>query len=252
MTSQFGILDALQREYADMASEATRFNELAHEIIDADQQVMRQMRTEQAFHDSFASWLEAAYGRVASSLPPIERSQLERHYCRYLLDNMKTLPFLQAKDHLRTQLQDDMSALLRRIHAASIPRESRDVLQRNVLNLSSNLHTVMIDLNEVMNFVNRARGVHIIDRCELLEDDDTVDEVFDFMPSDFGVPMFSQRVCVMDEIVLLQPQLEYAINGGDIRQASRLGARVAGLQALLKILTPPPPPRATYLSITLQ
>eukprot|EP00053_Salpingoeca_punica_P006729 m.63075 g.63075 ORF g.63075 m.63075 type:complete len:250 (+) comp13829_c0_seq3:226-975(+) len=249
MSSAYGVMDALQREYAQLAEEFGLFSAKARDVLDSDRKIMRQMRSEQAFSQGFHDWLRDVHGYEAERLSSSDRNDFQRSYTNYLLDRMRTRPFLQAQDHMRSRLQEDMQHLLGRIHREELPKDRSDVLVKGVLNLSSNIHSIMSNFNQVMNFLNETQGVQSLQPGGFFDEDDVA---FEFLPSDFGVPMFSQRVCVLEEITSLQPQLEEAINRGDISTASRLGARVAGLQALLKQMAPPPQPRVCHLAITLQ
>jgi len=158
-----------------------------------------------------------------------------------LFAGMRSLHYARRHHEQFRHTNQDLRQLLSRLSrissapAGAGPRAKE--LEENLLSLSSRLHTVWDTVGERVASINMAHGVKIIgSRAEWQAA--AADGRRPYMPSDFCVSMLSQVWCAEQEITSLEPQLQAAIEAGDVVRASSLGARVAGLKASLTLLAP--------------
>lgn len=248
MSSSFGVVDSLLRERDVLKTELDLFLLEATKVVDDDREVLQSVHDEKELNRLFYEWVDTQ-GLELAALSPDARANLMYQFRQRLLSNAKARDFMRARHDTARRLHQDVSYLISRLHhkdAAAALSPLHDDLQRDLLSMSSALHTVWDRLAARVATLNTAMGVLILGPA--VEWDPT-DHRRHFIPSDYSVPMMSQRFCALEEIRELEPKLQEAIEHGHIHRAVELGGRIAGLKASLKLVTVPATPAGPFLSI---
>lgn len=248
MSSMYGILDAIASEASNVHATAENIISEALEVVDHDKKILVILEDDEALREDLRAWAagEGACEREESEMPVSPHEARKVHRER-LMRELRSLTYARGHhEPFRHTLQDIRQLLSRltRVCPTTVARAKE--IQDALLGVSARLSTAWDRIGERVAAINMAQGIMTLGGHVDWEPDARRT----YIPSDFCVSMLSQMWCAEQEIATLEPQLERAINMGDVVRASQLGGRIAGLRASLRLLASERPRPEPLLRIT--